>query len=179
MLSGIFSLLNRSNFKVLLVLAAVFVSACSEQSAPKKQDESRIAPDFSLQSLDGKQYTLSGLRGRVVFVNFWATWCPPCREEIPSMVKFYNKMKNEGVEILAVSEDTDIEAVRKFVKKYQITFPILMDTKKEAYRLYRATGVPETHLIGKDGAVDSSQIGPFDWTMPDVENSVRRLLAAQ
>ncbi len=146
-------------------------------SCAKKSKEGGGAPDFTLTSVDGKEYSLSDLTGKVVFVNFWATWCPPCREEIPSMVRLYNKMQGKDFQILAISVDQDIHAVKKFIKKYNITFPVLLDKEKRVYNLYNATGVPETHLINKSGIVQSSVIGSFNWSTPDVINTVNRLLA--
>lgn len=185
---------NRCTKIFMIAAAALFIAACNRgqesvqpensvnNAGEEQQPESARAvpaPDFSLTALDGKRYKLSDLRGKVVFVNIWATWCPPCRQEIPSMIKFYNKMKYEGVEILAVSEDNDIEAVRKFIEKNNIPFPIMLDQNKQVYRLYKATGVPETHLISKEGMVEASNLGPFDWMHPDVENAVRKLLNAE
>lgn len=157
----------------LLVLAA---ASCSREEAAKPE-VGHLAPDFTLADLDGVEHTLSDSRGKVVFVNLWATWCPPCRQEIPSMVRLYQAMKGQPFEILAVSEDRDVEAVRRFVAQYQIPFPVLMDPDKEVYRLYRATGVPETHLIDPQGRIQGSQIGPFDWEAPEVARAVRALMS--
>lgn len=164
-------------------LLFLFTTACSENQAPNtpavstaRAPSAQPAPDFTLTTLDGAPLRLSDLRGKVVFINLWATWCPPCREELPSMERFYKQYKDRGVEILAVSEDTDPAAVRRMVAAQGITFPILMDENKRVFNLYRATGVPETHLLGKDGRVHGSQIGPFDWTNPGVLAKVDELL---
>jgi peroxiredoxin len=130
-----------------------------------------------MTSLDGARVRLSDLRGKVVFLNIWATWCPPCREEIPSMVKLYQMFRGQGLEIVAVSEDRDLQALRKFVKANGVTFPVIPDESKLVYGLYRATGVPETHLIDKNGVIQGSQLGPFDWIHPSVVEKVRALLA--
>jgi len=156
------------------LLFPVLLASCSQ--APSKPEVGKPAPDFTLQTLDGKTLRLGDLKGKVVFVNLWATWCPPCREEMPSMVRLYNFMRTRGVEILAVSEDNDREALRAFVEKYRVTFPVLPDENKRIYNLYRATGVPETHLIDRSGVLRSSTIGPFDWTSPDVVRTVEALL---
>jgi peroxiredoxin len=153
----------------------LFVLSCSGESA--KPQAGYPAPDFTLTSLDGVKYTLNDLKGKVVFVNLWATWCPPCRDELPSMVNLYNMFKGKDLEILAVSEDSDVGAVNDFIRKYKITFPVLMDDQKKVYQMYKATGIPETHLIDKSGKIVSSAIGPFDWTGPSVVNTVRNLLA--
>jgi len=93
------------------------------------------------------------------------------------MVRLYEMFKDKGLTVLAVSEDHDPEVVRAFVAKYRITFPVLLDRDKTVYRLYRATGVPETHLINRQGVIESSWIGPFDWTGPQILNAVRTLLS--
>ena len=135
------------------------------------------APDFSLKTLSGQSVRLSDLRGKVVFLNLWATWCPPCREEMPSMVRFYERYRAQGVEVVAVSEDRDPEAVRKFVKGQGVTFSVALDDEKRVYRLYGATGVPETHLIDRKGVLRAFQMGPFDWTAPEVTKLVQELLS--
>ncbi|GAB4282886.1 MAG: TlpA disulfide reductase family protein [Deferrisomatales bacterium] len=142
-----------------------------------KPEKGRPAPDFALPALDGSRVQLSDLRGKVVFVNLWATWCPPCRKEMPSMVELYRRFRGRGLEILAVSQDRDVEALRAFVGRFRLPFPVLLDTDKRVYGLYRATGVPETHLIDKEGRLQASVIGPFDWTDPGVVAKVEALLA--
>ncbi len=167
---------NGGSLRALLcaLLFPVLLASCSQ--APSKPEVGKPAPDFTLQTLEGTTVRLGDLKGKVVFVNLWATWCPPCREEMPSMVRLYNFMRTRGVEILAVSEDNDREALKAFVEKYRVTFPVLPDENKRIYNLYRATGVPETHLIDRSGILRSSTIGPFDWTSPDVVRTVEALL---
>lgn len=174
----------RPSCLALIGLLSFACAGCSDNSAvaPEvpgvvREPAARLAPEFTLTTLDGAPVRLADLRGKVVFVNLWATWCPPCREELPTMVRFYQQFKDRGVEILAVSEDTDPAAVRRMVTDQGITFPVLLDENKRVFGLYRATGVPETHLLGKDGRVRGSQIGPFDWTSPAVLAKVEELLA--
>ena len=163
-------------FLGLALLAGVGVG-CTGGSSPPKVEVGSPAPDFVLRGLDGTEYRLSDLRGKVVFVNLWATWCPPCRQELPTMVRFYQEYKGRGVEILAVSEDRDEGAVRRAILRYGIPFPVLMDENKKVYNLYRATGVPETHIIDRKGILRRTVIGPFDWTAPEVREAVEALLA--
>jgi len=122
------------------------------------------APDFGLSNLAGDYVKLSDCRGKVVFLNIWATWCPPCREEMPSMEALYRKLKGRNFEMLAVSVDRDGEkVVRPFAKKYGLTFPVLLDPDNKTYRLYGLTGVPETFILDKSGAVIQKIIGPQNW----------------
>lgn len=162
---------------VILISSILIVSCGSINDKSSKPKKGYFAPDFTLKSVDGKEYTLSRLRGKVVYVNIWATWCPPCRDEMPSMVKFFNRFKREGVDILAVSVDKDVDAVKKFIKKYNVTFPVLLDPEQKVYKLYNATAVPETHLVDKLGIIRDTMIGPFDWTRPGNINSVKELIS--
>ncbi len=93
------------------------------------------------------------------------------------MVQLYNSFRGEGLEILAVSEDREMKELEDFVKRYHLPFPVLLDTEKAVYKLYRATAVPETHLIDRRGILQASVIGPFDWTAPEVVRRVKTLLA--
>ena len=124
----------------------------------------QIAPDFELPALGGDSVRLSDHRGKVVFLNIWATWCPPCREEMPSMESLYQRLKGREFEMLAVSIDREGEkTVRPFVAKYGLKFRVLVDPDSKTYRLYGLTGVPETFIVDKDGAVIHKIIGPQNW----------------
>ncbi len=135
------------------------------------------APDFTLTLMSGEQVKLSALKGKVVFVNLWATWCPPCREEMPSMVEFYNLYHEKGVELVAISEDTNREEVTKMLAKLGVAFPVGLDNDRELYQLYGATGVPETHLVDKIGVIRGKKIGPFNWMHPEFHKMVDEELA--
>jgi peroxiredoxin len=135
------------------------------------------APDFTFQDLDGKEVSLSDYRGRVVFVNIWATWCPPCIEEAPSIEKLYNTLKDDQFKILAVSIDSKgREAVVPFMKKYNLTYPVLFDPEGKIGELYGLTGVPESFVIDKKGIVVKKVIGPIDWAAPDVIRFFQELI---
>jgi peroxiredoxin len=122
------------------------------------------APDLLLSNLAGDDVKLSDYRGKVVFLNIWATWCPPCREEMPSMESLYRKLKGRNFEMLAVSIDRDGgKVVRSFAKKYGLTFPVLLDPDNKTYRLYGLIGVPETFIVDKNGVVIHKIIGPQNW----------------
>lgn len=135
------------------------------------------APDFAFPGLDGKKVGLGDYRGKVVFLNIWATWCPPCREEMPSMEKLYQELKGEDFEILAVSIDTSgAKAVAPFAKEYRLSFPILLDPEGTIKPLYGITGVPESFIINKDGRIEKIVVGPLDWATPDVVRFFRNLI---
>ena len=125
------------------------------------------APNFTFPDLNGQQVSLSDHRGKVVLVNIWATWCAPCRQEMPSMQKLYEKFRGENFEILAVSVDsTGRDAVASFMRKLNLTFPALLDPKGAIGPLYGATGVPESIIIDDEGIVVQKIIGPIDWATP-------------
>ena len=135
------------------------------------------APDFTLPGLDGKMISLADYRGKVVFLNIWATWCPPCVKEMPSMEKLYQELKGESFEILAVSVDeSGVKAVLPFMKKHTLSFPTLLDTKGDIKNLYQTTGVPESFIIDKEGIIVEKIIGPRDWASPDAIRSIRHLI---
>jgi peroxiredoxin len=122
------------------------------------------AQDFGLPNLRGDYVRLSDYRGKVVFLNIWATWCPPCREEMPSMEALYRKLKGRNFEMFAVSVDRDGEkVVRPFAAKHGLTFPVLLDPDNKTYRLYGLTGVPETFIVDKSGVIIHKIIGPQNW----------------
>jgi peroxiredoxin len=136
------------------------------------------APDFGLSNLAGDYVKLSDYRGKVVFLNIWATWCPPCREEMPSMESLYQRLKGPKFEMLAVSVDRDGEkVVRPFAKKYGLTFPVLLDPDNKTYRLYGLTGVPETFILDKNGAVIHKIIGPQNWMNKEWLDYFDRIIA--
>jgi peroxiredoxin len=137
-----------------------------------------VAPDFSLPSLRSNFVKLSDHRGKVVFLNIWATWCPPCREEMPSMQALYQRLKGREFEMLAVSIDrSGEEVVRPFVLKYGLTFPVLLDPDNKTYILYGLTGVPETFIIDRNGVINFKMIGAQDWMKKEWLDYFDRILA--
>ena len=135
------------------------------------------APDFNLPGLDGKMVRLADQRGKVVFLNIWATWCPPCVDEMPSMEKLHQQLKDEDFEILAVSIDKQgAEAVLPFMKKHNLSFTALIDAEGSLKYEYQTTGVPETFIIDRNGVIVEKVIGPRDWAAPDVIGYFRKLI---
>ncbi|QOV10542.1 peroxiredoxin family protein [Viridibacillus arvi] len=125
-----------------------------------------LAPDFELETLEGKKVKLSDFRGKKVILNFWATWCPPCKAEIPHMQKYYEKYAEEdNFEIVAVnltSYKESVKYVKKFVKTYEMTFPVLLDTKGEQMDAYEIYVVPTTYYLDTKGIVQKKVRGPVD-----------------
>jgi len=125
------------------------------------------APDFTLPDMNGKMVSLKDFRGKVVFLNFWATWCKPCEEEMPSMRALYEGLKGQPFEIVAVNLDKDSPPVAAFAKKYRINFIVLRDAGGKIKELYKTTGVPETFIIDQNGVIAEKVWGPRDWTRMD------------
>ena len=135
------------------------------------------APNFSLPDLDGQMVSLADYKGKVVLLNLWATWCPPCVEEMPSMEKLYRELKGEGFEILAVSiDESGAQDVQPFMQKHKLSFPALTDSKGAIKNLYQTTGVPESFIIDKDGILVEKVIGPRNWAIPEAIRYFRNLI---
>jgi len=135
------------------------------------------APDFVLNDLYGQTLRLSDLRGKIVFLNVWATWCPPCQMEMPSMEHLYRRLKGRDFAMLAVNEDEDGKmAVQSFVDHLHITFPVLVDPEGVVPARYGVTGYPETFIIDREGRVIQHTIGPEDWESEQAYQFFTRLL---
>ncbi|MQR94953.1 redoxin domain-containing protein [Fictibacillus phosphorivorans] len=125
------------------------------------------APNFELKTIEGETVKLSDLKGKVVFVNLWATWCPPCRAEMPEMVRFYRDHSSKKVEILAVNlTDSDSEKeVKKFAQAYKLNFPVLLDPDGKVGNTYKTVTIPTTFIINKKGIIEQKHIGPMSYDM--------------
>lgn len=135
------------------------------------------APDFTLKDINGNPVSLSSLKGRVVILNFWATWCPPCKAEIPSMNKLQQMFKNKGLVILAVSTDRAVVDVKDFLKKNPVAFTVVVDYNLNVSRsLYKVFMLPTTFLIDKRGVIVEKHFGEQDWTDPDIIKEIEALL---
>ena len=140
-----------------------------------KNDNSR-APEFTLKDLQGRSLSLSALKGKVVLLNFWATWCPPCKAEMPSMNKLYNDMKARGLEVIAISADNSPSAVREFLSKCRLDFLVLFDETKAVTRLYHVFSMPTTFLIDRNGVIVEKFYGEEDWNDPAIRKKIENLL---
>ena len=149
------------------LLALLAAPGCNKKLEPAI--EGKLAPDFTLKDLSGRPVQLSSLKGKVVLVNFWATWCPPCREEVPSMLKMNQAMQGKPFQWLAVSIDEGGKgAVDDFIKKAGAAMPALLDTDGAVSRRYGTTGVPETFVIDTKGVIMKKVVGGMDWSSPEV-----------
>lgn len=154
-------------FAIIVAIAAggYFIYQSQKTEPVVKGD---IAPDFTMPLLDGGEDSLYNHRGEVVLVNIWATWCGPCREEMPFMENFYKRMEGKPFEILAVSQDRKgEEEVRPFVNEFGITFPVMLDPDKDVGGLYKSDKFPESYIIDKNGKVVERVVGEL--TSNDLE----------
>ena len=134
------------------------------------------APGFALPGLDGAPIRLSDLSGQVVLVNFWATWCKPCEDEMPAMQRLYSALAGEDFEMLAISVDESPSDVEAFVDRMGLKFPILLDPEQASSRLYQTTGFPESILVDQDGRIVERYVGPRQWDHPDYQARIRSLM---
>jgi peroxiredoxin len=135
--------------------------------------------DFTLTDLSGTKVSLSNYRGKLVFLNFWATWCPPCRAEMPSMERLYQKLKAKGLVILAVDLQEDAKTVQKFVGELKLTFPVVLDSDGRVGATYGARSIPTTYIIGREGSALGGTIGGHEWDSPQMVAFFTRLLESK
>lgn len=161
-----------------LVLVVTFVIVWMQSAKYEPLVVGKEAPDFALTDLNEKPYRLSEFRGKVVLLNFWATWCAPCREEMPSMEVLNKNFEKDGLVILAVSIDrvTTTKDIPPFVKSLNLTFPVLIDSWGKTDKPYKRMGVPETFIIDQQGIIREIIIGPKDWTRIDNLKTLTTLL---
>jgi len=138
----------------------------------------KSAPDFNLPDLDGTMVRITDYKGKVVLLNIWATWCPPCVEEMPSMENLYKELNKDGFEILAISIDASgADTVRAFMKKHKLSFKTLVDPKGTIQRQYQTTGIPESIIIDKNGKIVEKIIGPRNWDSAEAIQYFRNLIS--
>jgi len=152
-------------FLVLFVAQAQATEKKLKQTLPRVAKPYK-ALDFHLKGTDGKVYTLSQYRGKVVIINFWATWCPPCRYEMPSMERAWKKIRNKGVVMLAINVGEDEDKIFDFTGTYPVSFPILMDIKGTVIAKYPVIGLPTTYIVSPNGMVTHRAVGSREWDDP-------------
>ncbi len=155
----------RSTFIFLLTVLLLGLAGCYSGTRPTRIGSA--APDFTVRDSD-KAVSLSQLKGQVVVLNFWATWCPPCVEEMPSLVQMQQRMQSKGVTVLAVSVDVDEGNYRRFLKDHGVNLLTVRDPDQKASGLYGTFKFPETYIIDRNGVLRRKFIGGVDWTAPDV-----------
>lgn len=143
---------------LLLVLALVILATGCTETGAAVGDR---APDFQLQDLEGNEVSLSSLRGSPILLNFWATWCPPCRLEMPFIQEVYQEWTDKGLVILAIDMGESTATVREFMQNNNYTIPVLLDTRRVVSQKYNVTAIPTTFFIDRNGVIQDKLIGPF------------------
>lgn len=126
------------------------------------------APEFTLADLEGREVSLKDYRGKIVFLNFWATWCPPCRNEMPSMEKLYQQLDGRAFAMLAVDLQESSSQVQRFVEDAGFSFSVLLDTSGRTGASYQVSGIPTTYIIDKEGNVLAHTVGGREWNTPEM-----------
>lgn len=129
-------------------------------------EKEQQAPDFTLSTLTGESVKLSSLRGKTVILNFWTTWCPPCKSEMPDMQQFYSDYKKNNIMIIGVNltdNESSTKQVKDFAQQYKISFPILLDTKGEIRKQYKIITIPTTYIIDSNGIIVENVVGPMTY----------------
>jgi peroxiredoxin len=172
------SVMILSVFGVLMFLQGrAYLPEGTATPAMPMSSRTMLAPDFSLRDLDGNVQHLSSFRGRVVLLNFWATWCLPCQTEMPMMEALYQAYKDHGFEVVAVSSDAPgAEVVQPFVSQQQVSFTTLLDASGQVTRLYGVTSLPTTYLLDREGRLVTVEIGGHDWSAAGARALIRSLL---
>jgi cytochrome c biogenesis protein CcmG/thiol:disulfide interchange protein DsbE len=170
----------KRNLKTGLVLAFIlglvvlFIHPNYRQGAASIRGTPAL--DFAF-TLNGKPAHLSDLRGKVVLLNFWATWCPPCVDEADSLVQLQNKIAPLGGTVLGVSQDDDAAAYDQFLAVHHVNYPNFREPSAKIPRSYGTTMIPETYVINREGKLDRKIVGPQDWTSPEMMQYLNSLLA--
>ena len=151
--------------EVLVIVCGVWIywARVPDNSVPTApKTNSGLAPDFSLSSIDGRAVSLNDWRGRIRLLNFWATWCVPCREEMPEIELAYQTWQDQGFIVLSINEADDRDAVREFVQTFHPTFPVLLDRDGTAAKSYRVVGLPTSVFIDRDGVARTVKVGAMN-----------------
>jgi len=169
---GYYNFVRRASVLSGTVSLFLMLSGCYGGSRPPHIGTA--APGFTVQDSDRK-VSLDELRGKVVVLNFWATWCPPCIEEMPSLVQMQQKMKVKGVEVLAISVDADRGAYQDFLKAHNVDLLTVRDADQKSNNLYGTFKFPETYIIDRNGVLRRKFIGPIDWGTPEILDYLSKL----
>jgi len=173
------SVAGRRGLRIALVTGAIGLALAGGLYALGHRG-ARVAPDFSVTDLEGRTVRLSALRGKVVLLNLWTTWCAPCVEEMPSIERLYATLRGDDFALLAVSQDEEGKrAVEPFVARMRLSFPIFVDPDHQVGDRYGVWGYPETFVIDRNGRVVEHVIGPRDWASPQSVGALRALIAAR
>ena len=159
--------------RLLLALSMMMLATgCYSGSRPPRVGSP--AKDFSLRDSD-RNVNLAQFRGQVLVLNFWATWCPPCEEELPSLMRMQDRLRARGITVLGVSIDVDGDAYHRFLQQRGVNFMTIRDPEQKIPSLYGTSGWPETYIIDRQGVMRRKFVGAVDWTSPEVVDYLSKL----
>ena len=164
---------------LLIILTFIFLTAGTPSPWGIDELVGKKAPEFTLADVNEKPLSLSSLKGNVVLVTFWATWCPPCRSEMPSLNRLYKEYGNKGLVVVAVSTDRTLSPVKDFLTKHPVDFPVVMDSGSKVSRQFKVFSLPTTFLLDKNGAILQRYLGEEEWDSAVIRNQVRTALGIQ
>ncbi len=170
--------LSRIILTVILVSVAVLgllTAGCSGSTSTQGPVIGKLAPDFELANLDGRFVSLSDFRGKPVFLNFWASWCGPCRFEMPFIQEMYEGLSDDGLIVLAINVEEDPDTIKEFIEDFGLTFPVLLDTNSGVRLKYNVRGIPATFFIDKNGIIQDIKIGAFTGEM-DIAKRLNKIM---
>ena len=155
----------------LILTTVLLVAGCSAQGSQVGE----LAPDFQLSNLEGQSISLSDFRGKPVLINFWASWCGPCRYEMPFIQEVYEEWSASGLVVLAINKGESLSTAKDFMQSYNLSFPALLDINQDVALEYNIRGIPATFFIDKDGIIQAIKVGPF-LSKAEIENSLSKII---
>lgn len=163
---------------ILLMGVLVLIFGVKKEESPRTATIGLDAPGVWVRDEAGRTYTLSEMKGSVVFINFWASWCPPCKDEMPSIQGLYDRFKDEKrFRMVTVLYRDDYGKATSYLKENKFDFPVLTDVEGRTARSYGVTGVPESYIVDKRGILRDKVIGPAEWGSPEKASLISGLLA--
>jgi peroxiredoxin len=172
--------MKRTVFLLLIVILLPVLSYADNHDYFSAVGVTRVdpieAPDFTLESLNGNNTSLSDFRGKVVFLNFWATWCGPCRTEVKDIDKLYEALKDEDFTVMAVDIQEKEKSVTSFMSKFDVDFPVYLDRTGSVSSQYGVTGIPTTYIVDPEGKVVGWAVGPREWGSTESVDLMRSLM---
>jgi len=162
-----------------LIIFIVIVLSFQQSHAIDKEVGSAVgkyAPDFEIRDTNGRKVTLYEFRGKVVLINFWATYCVPCRTEMPSLNNLYLTFNDRGFIVVAITVNTSMDSAKSFIAEKKLVFPVVLDVDRKVYSNYAVHGLPVSFLINKKGVIVKKFMGEEDWDSPDIKNEILKFL---
>lgn len=171
--------LSVSTLTTCMAAAIVLFASCAAVAGELKVWDGSTTPPLVLRDLDGKSHDLAAYRGQVVLVNYWATWCEPCRDEMPSIQRLMNRLSGKPFAVLAVNLDEPESRIRNFLLKMPLDFPILVDAGKKATKAWKVRVLPMSFIIGRDGRIRYSLTGELAWDHDSVVSLIAELMPSR